>query len=134
MKLIDVYDAPEAEDILWQLLSERPPEANISHKKMPTAAEHRAYIASRPYLDWRLIDAGEYVGAVYLGRWRELGVAVLRRHQGNGYARNALVMMMERHGSGRFLANIAPRNDRSRDLFAGMGFRQIQHTYELWVP
>lgn len=133
MRLVDVYsvDREVASDILWMLLSERPPEANISHQQMPTLTEHLAFIEGRPYFVWYLVDVGEdrHVGAVYLTRMREIGVGILRRYRGNQYGRSAVHMLMERH-PGRFLANVAPANYESQSMFLDMGFRMISQTYE----
>lgn len=135
MRLISVYEYPGADEILLDLLSERPKEANISHKRMPSLEDHRRFIASMPYKAWCLIDCGEIVGSVYLTDRNEIGIAIFRQHQGKGYARNAIVMMMEKHPKvKRFIANVAPGNQRSIDLFSGMNFRHIQNTYELIVP
>lgn len=134
MKLVDVYTVlPDATDILWALLTERTPEMNISHRHMPTLAEHQAFIASKPYQAWYVIDAGEerYIGAAYLTRQREIGIGILKRYRGMGYGRLATLMLMERHRGGRFLANIAPRNFSSQAMFQDLGFNLLQHTYEL---
>jgi RimJ/RimL family protein N-acetyltransferase len=130
MRLVDVHSEPQAVDVLWQLLSERSPEVNISHRAMPTPAEHAAFIASRPYAHWYLIDVGSFAGAVYLSKQREIGVGVLKRYRGQHYGRNAVLMLMEKH-PGRFLANINPRNEDSLRMFQGLGFFQLQVTYAL---
>jgi RimJ/RimL family protein N-acetyltransferase len=130
MKLIDAYGHPQTEDILWGLLFERTPQQSISHKRMPTVTEHRAYIASKPHQHWYLIDCGDIVGAIYLSHQREIGIGILHAYRGKRYAPNAVRMLMERH-PGRFLANINPANEASISLFRGLGFRQIQVTYEL---
>lgn len=130
MKLVDVYTAEEASDILWALLAERTPEANISHQGMPSPKRHREFVASKPYLHWYLIDVGAYAGAVYLTHSREIGVGVLNRYRGHRYGVNAVRMLMQQH-PGRFLANINPRNVDSIQMFLDLGFRQLQVTYEL---
>ncbi len=130
MRLIDIYTEGESVDLLWKLLAEREPHQSISHKKMPTPAEHHAFVESRPYLHWYLIDAGDFVGAVYLSKQREIGVGVLRRYRGNGYGRNAILALMEKH-PGPFLANVNPVNGDSIRLFAGLGFKLLQQTYAL---
>lgn len=130
MKLIDLYGAAEAEDVLWQLLGERTPEVNISHKKMPSLDEHHAFIASKPHPHWYLIDTGasDYVGAIYLTQQREIGIGILRRFWGFGYGKMATQMLMDRH-PGKFLANINPSNYKSSAMFRDLGFSHIQNTY-----
>lgn len=133
MRLVDLYRVAEAPALLYRLLEEREPDVNISHKAMPSWRQHLAFIRSRPYRAWYLIEAdGGYVGAVYLSRQNEIGVFVLREHRGKGYGSAAVRKVMERHRSvKRFLANINPRNQRSIALFSDLGFRHIQNTYEL---
>jgi RimJ/RimL family protein N-acetyltransferase len=132
MKLLDVYEAPiVATDVLWRLLAERTPEQSISHKRMPTREEHEAFVASRPYPVWCLIDHhGEVVGACYLTQQREVGVSIFNSHRGEGLGHHALQMLMAQH-PGKFLANINPQNLRSIRLFQSLGFNLIQHTYAL---
>jgi RimJ/RimL family protein N-acetyltransferase len=132
MKLIDVYDDTVAHAVLlWQLLSERTPEQSISHKRMPTAEEHAAFVLSQPYQHWYVIEhEGVLVGACYVSKQQEIGIAVLRAHRRRGYACAALSELVQRH-PGRLLANINPANTASVKLFASHGFRHIQQTYAL---
>src|SRR5574341_2215465 len=124
MKLVDVYASPEAARVLYDLLAEREPHQNISHKALPSFDEHCAFVASRPYEAWYLIvdDAAPDeralapVGAIYLSKQREVGLFVFKAHQARGYGRRALAELKLRH-SGRLLANIAPDNERSQRFF-----------------
>lgn len=142
MRLLDVYTHRGAADLLYQLLSEREPHQNISHRAMPSMEEHLAFIASRPYAAWYIVEAvtdcvddvaliTEDVGAVYLTHAREIGVGILKRWRRQGYAAHAVRALMKRH-PGRFLANINPTNEPSIALFHKLGFgpQPIQHTYE----
>lgn len=130
MRLLDVYGTPDAESVLYRVLAEREPHQSISHKRMPTWAEHCAFVASRPYAHWYLIDCGDIVGAAYLSHQREIGIGILKCHRGNNYGLNALRLLIQAH-PGRLLANINPSNTDSIRLFTGLGFIMIQQTYEL---
>jgi RimJ/RimL family protein N-acetyltransferase len=145
LRLLNAYENREAEAILWRLLEEREPHQNISHRRMPTPEEHRAFIASRPYAAWYLIEVvtdcvdtvaliTEIAGAVYLTRDNEIGVGILKRFRGFGYGREAVRALMAKHPNGRFLANINPANESSRAMFESLGFRHIQNTYEALSP
>lgn len=118
---------------LYELLKQRPAYANISHKLMPSFDEHQSFIASKPYAHWYVIMAqkGVRIGAIYLTENNEIGVAILKTHQGKGYAERAIKALMKQHPQERYLANIAPHNEASRELFSKLGFAPIQHTYEL---
>lgn len=129
MKLIDIYgfniDAATAVDHLYALLAERKPHESISHKAMPTREQHLAFVRSRPYAAWYVFEGemgDELAGSVYLTRQREIGLSVLRRHQGQGHGRRAVLDLMRRHAGGRFLANINPANTASIALFRKLGF------------
>lgn len=131
MRLVDVHDAPAAPTVLYRLMEERTPEVNISHRELPDWDSHIAFIASRPYDAWYLIEVeGTPVGAIYLSRASEIGVFVLNEHRGHGYGKRAVEMVMAAHPRDRFLANINPANTRSIGFFEGLGFRHIQNTYE----
>jgi RimJ/RimL family protein N-acetyltransferase len=130
MKLVEV-DPDNAEHLreLYELLGERNPNECISHKQMPTFAEHVDFVSSKPYLAWYLIQEDElYLGAVYLSRQREIGIFLFPGFQGMDYGKMAVAELMVRH-PGRFLANISPENYRSQKFFEKLGFTLIQQTY-----
>ena len=131
IRLESVYRSPNnAAQILWDLLEERPAYANISHKRMPSIEEHRLFIGGLPYLDWFLILSDDVpVGAVYLTRAAEVGIAIFHKHQGNGYATEAIRQMKERY-PGKLYANVAPTNAPSHAFFSRLG-RIVQEVYEI---
>ena len=95
IRLVDVYQAPEAADLLYRLMQERPAESAIAHRRTPTPEEHRAFMAAKPYRAWCLVQAGgRYVGAVTLTPNNEVGVFILREFQRRGHARAALLELM----------------------------------------
>lgn len=131
MTLQSIYERLDRHALLYRLLAERGEEANISHKEMPSDAQHILFVESHPYQAWYFICDPEPVGACYLSRLNEIGVFVFAEHQKKGYAREAVKAVIEKHGPGRYLANIGPRNEASRFLFKGLGFKHIQDTYEM---
>jgi RimJ/RimL family protein N-acetyltransferase len=132
ISLTSVYEREGACRILFDLLKERVPEVNISHKAMPTWLEHVDFVNSRPYQAWYFIENEEgAVGAIYLSRQDEIGVFIFKWFQGYGYGTQAVLKLMEKHGPRRYLANIAPNNHPSQGMFYFLGFRLISHTYEL---
>lgn len=140
MRLIDVYAHPDALELLYELLQERPAEANISHRSLPTFEQHRQFVTRRPYEAWYLIEVGDplaaiagsvaIAGAVYLTKAREVGIFIFQAHLRNGYAAAGISLLREKH-PGKLLANVAPGNQASHALFLKLGGRVIQHTYEL---
>lgn len=129
--LISVDSDPRALEYLYRFLQERPPEANISHKKMPSWDEHCAFVMSKPYQAWYLIYVGSgIVGSIYLTRNREVGIHVTATERGKGYGGEAVAALRRLH-PGPLLANVAPTNHASILFFKRMGAKHIQNTYEL---
>ena len=130
MTLHDLYTDTPMWNLPFDLLKEREPNQNISHKEMPTWDAHCAFIQSRPYEAWYWFEsqAGEPAGCIYLSRQREIGIGVLKSQRRQGLAKAAIQALMEKH-PGEFLANINPLNSRSSKMFFKMGFELIQVTY-----
>jgi RimJ/RimL family protein N-acetyltransferase len=130
VRFVSIREVPEAPAILWDLLEEREPQQNISHRAMPSPEQHLAFVSRSPYRVWYLILAhNEWAGACYLTRQNEIGVFIFKAHRGKGYGKWAVKDMMRRFkGKRPFLANIAPGNTDSRKFFEGMGFRHVQDT------
>ena len=143
MKFVDVHKCPVAIDVLWDLLVERSeendPYVNISHSKLPTYDQHVAFVRSKPYAVWHLLDVdGAWIGYVNMTTLNEVGVWLFRKYRGKGYGKKALAKFMETtkplpavpsERSGKYLANINPKNARSIHLFEKLGFKLMQHTY-----
>jgi RimJ/RimL family protein N-acetyltransferase len=131
--LVDAYETLDAPLQLYSLLMERAPEVSISHKAMPTEAEHMAFFMSKPYPVWNLVldPDKECVGACYLTKDREIGIFIFEHWQGRGYGGLAVKLLIEQNKGKRLLANISPLNERSALMFKKLGFRHIQQTYEL---
>lgn len=131
IQLIPIKKVRDHIKILYDLLLEREDHMNISHKKMPTLAEHTAFIESDPYFQWLMIKKENvYVGSIYLTRNREVGIFIFKAHQGSGYGKAAVIELKKRVG-GRLLANINPANEKSIKFFESLGAKLIQHTYEI---
>ncbi len=83
MRLVEVQDSPAAPKLLYQLMEERTPEINISHRALPDWDSHLAFIASLPYDAWYLVEQdGDAVGAIYLSKTSEIVVFILAAHRG----------------------------------------------------
>jgi len=128
MKLVPVGRDKKSPEILYELLAERGPDESISHKEMPTWAEHLKFVRSNPYQCWYLIVVKNIpVGACYISKQREIGISIFKCFRRQGYAKQAIQMLIDKW-PGRFYANINPENGKSFDLFASLGFTTLQHT------
>lgn len=141
IRLVNIQECmPDAIEVLWRLLVERPDYANISHDGKPNHNRHVAFVTGHPYREWCLImspeDDGDgvcaWVGAVYLTHQNEIGIGILKDHQRCGYARAAIDLMMQRHPRDYYLANVAPSNFPSHKLWESFEHHAIsQITYRI---
>ena len=130
MRLIPIEDRSDAAHILWDLLADRPSNANISHREMPTWTAHEAFCKAHGYRTWRLIETPHgVVGAIYLTMNNEIGIGIFSWAQGQGYGPAAIMLLMTEYGPRRFLANVAPGNEVSRAMFEKLGFKHVQDTF-----
>lgn len=119
---------------LYELLKERDPRANISHREMPSFARHIEFVLSKPYARWYVIIHSEKnVGSVYLTKNDEIGIFIKKNIQGRGIGIQALKLLIKENPRTRYLANVSPKNKKSIRFFKNNGFSLIQHTYELQI-
>lgn len=114
---------------LFSLLKERDKIANISHRRMPTMSEHEFFVKSMPYSKWWIIyKDGSMCGTVYITKGNEIGIQIKLEFQRQGIALDVLKRVIDNY-PGELLANIAPKNTASQELFRKLGFVHIQNTY-----
>lgn len=117
---------------LYDLLKERDPIVNISHKKMPSYEKHVKFVMSKPYSKWYIIKyKNQKTGSIYLTNQNEIGIFMKKEMQHKGIGKKALQLLMKCNSRSRYLANISPKNSKSIKFFEENGFRLIQYTYEL---
>lgn len=144
MNLVSVYtdDAIAFNNnclFLYDLLKERDPAANISHRgEMPPFFQHVTFVQSRPYHAWYIAEhEGEKIGSAYLtnpgpGMYGdEIGIFLSKGWKGRGFGAQILHRLMQAHPRPRYLANVAPGNEASLAFFEKQGFKPLQVTYEL---
>jgi hypothetical protein len=117
---------------LYTLLGERHPNANISHKKMPSYNEHVKFVTSKPYSKWYVINyQNQSAGSIYLTKNDEIGIFIKKGFQGIGLGNLALHLLIKANPRPRYLANVNPKNLKSIEFFKKNQFKLIQYTYEL---
>lgn len=145
LTLRSVYKNPHGAEILYELLRERSEEddplVNISHRALPPWHKHLRFFRSHPYRAWYFVkEDGLIAGYVYASRQNEIGIVLSKDYRGRGIGRWAVSTVTTRHKplpakpgirSGRWLANINPKNERSVAMFSRLGFNQLQVTYAL---
>ena len=117
---------------LYELLSVRKPNVNISHKKLPTYVKHVKFVMSKPYSKWYIIYcATEKIGSVYITKQDEIGIHFKEQNITNKIRSKVLKMIIRKNPRNRYLININPRNTSLRNFLKNEGFELIQHTYEI---
>jgi len=117
---------------LYELLLEREPSVNISHKKIPTFQQHLKFINSKPYSRWYIIKKNDQkIGSIYLTKQNEIGIFIKKEFQKEGLGMKSMKLLIMKNPRSSYLANINPKNLKSAKFFKKFGFKLIQHTYEL---
>ena len=140
MIFTDIRFHAEGAALAWQLLLERPTEANISHSILPTPDEHEDFVAHHPYRVWLVIAVdGVSVGALYLTMMNEVGIAILAAHRRKGYGTAAVRKIIDAWPplakqtgvrNEHYIAHVAPENVKSMKMFTQMGARLLNLTYQ----
>ena len=117
---------------LYNLLKERDPLANISHKKMPSYHEHLLFVSSKPYSKWYVILYGaNKVGSIYITAQNEIGIFIKKSFQDKQIGSVVLKKLIQKNPKKRYLANVSPKNKNSINFFKKNKFKLIQYTFEL---
>ena len=128
LRTVNIHDF----HFLLNLLKERDPKANISHKKMPTYSEHVKFVKSKPYSKWYIIESSKIkVGSIYLSKNDEIGIFLKKTYQSKGIANKAVELLIQKNPRKRYLANVNPKNLNSIKFFKKNNFKLIQYTFEL---
>ena len=116
---------------LFDLLKERDPRVNISHRKMPTYSQHTKFIKLKPYSKWYIIlKSKQKIGSIYLSKNDEIGIFLSKKFQGKNVGNFVLNELMKKNPRKRFLANVNPKNKKSISFFKNNNFKLIQYTFE----
>ena len=117
---------------LHNLLKERNSKINISHKRMPTWEEHVRFVKSKPYSKWYIIyNKDEKIGSIYLSKQSEIGIHLLKKYEKESIHLESIKKLMLLNSKIKFRANVSPKNKNYIMLFEKLGFKMVQHTYEL---
>ena len=117
---------------LYELLKNKDPNANISHKKMPGYDEHIEFVASKPYTNWYIIEYDKKnVGAIYLSKQDEIGISINNDYEYDQIAETALKLLMKLNPRKHYLANVSPKDTSSQKFLLKNGFTGLEYVYEL---
>ena len=117
---------------LYQLLKNKDPNSNISHKKMPTYDEHVEFVMSKPYTIWYVIECDKKnVGAIYLSKHDEIGISINNNYEYKDIAKPALKSLMELNPRKRYLVNVGPKDTKAQEFLLKNGFSGLEYVYEI---
>ena len=119
MPVIEIKPVKQSDiRFLYNQLKERDSKINISHRVMPSYAEHSRFVLSKPYSRWYIIfHNNKKIGNVYLTRLNEIGIFVLKSIKIKGIGNIVLKEVMKKNPRPRYLANVSPRNSKSSEFF-----------------
>ena len=117
---------------LYELLKNKAPNANISHKKMPTYDEHIKFVLSKPYTNWYVIEYDEKnAGAIYLSKRDEIGISISNDYEYEQIAKTAIKLLIELNPRKRYLVNVSPKDIRTQEFLLKNGFSGLEYVYEM---
>lgn len=117
---------------LYEILKQRDPTINISHKTMPTYVEHTKFWESKPYQYAGIIETDNTrQGYCYITRNNEIGIFIEEKHKGKGLGKKTIRILLRKFQGQTMYANINPLNEPSKNLFKKFGFKKIQETYKI---
>ena len=117
---------------LYDLLKNKDPNANISHKKMPSYDEHVKFVMSKPYTNWYIIEYDKKnVGTIYLSKQDEIGISINNDYEYDQIVKSALKLLMKLNQRKRYLANVGPKDVKSQEFLLKNGFTSLEYVYEI---
>ena len=117
---------------LYELLKNKDPNSNISHKKMPSYDEHLKFVSSTPYTNWYVIEYDEKnVGAIYLSKRDEIGISIGSNYEYEQIAKVAIKLLMELNPRKRYLVNVSPKDITAQEFLLKNGFSGLEYVYEM---
>ena len=117
---------------LYELLKNKDPNSNISHKKMPSYDEHVEFVMSKPYTNWYIIECDKKnVGTIYLSKQDEIGISINNDYEYDQIAKTALKLLMKLNPRKRYLANVSPKDVKSQEFLLKNGFTGLEYIYEM---
>ena len=118
---------------LYNLLAERKPHENISHKKLPSYSTHVKFIKSKPYSKWVLIEyRDKIIGSAYLSKNNEIAIWIKKsvRDYRMAIRKKILQEIITKFTRKKYFANLNPRNKKMIDFYKKNGFELIHFTFE----
>ena len=119
-------------DFLYNLLKERNPISNISHKKMPSFRNHIKFVSSKPYKKWYVIKmSNNSIGSIYLSYQNEIGFFLKKEYDDVTISNSVIKSFMKKNPLNEYFVNISPKNTKLIKFYKNLGFSLLQKTFKL---
>ncbi len=107
-------------DFLYDLLKEKDPRANISHKMMPSFSK------------WYVIEVStNNIGSIYLTQNNEIGISIKNDFEAKEIISQIINLLIKKHPRSKYFVNVNPKNGKYIQFLKNHKFHLIQHTYQL---
>ena len=117
---------------LYEMLKERKPEENISHKEIPSMKQHISFISSKPYSKWYIIlYKKEKAGTIYLSKQDEIGIHIKNDYKNLEIDKDVVRIIIKKNPRKKYFANISIKNRKLMKFFESQKFCKLQVTYEI---
>ena len=119
-------------EFLYDLLAERNPISNISHKTMPSFKTHQKFVSSKPYKKWYIVKLSqESIGSLYLSYQNEIGLFLKKQYNNVEIANFILELFIKKNPQPEYFVNINPKNKKLINFYKNFGFSLLQKTFKL---
>tara|TARA_B110000014_G_scaffold229658_1_gene190695 strand:- start:200 stop:628 length:429 start_codon:yes stop_codon:yes gene_type:complete len=119
-------------EFLYEMLAEREPISNISHKKMPSFRSHQKFVLSKPYKKWYIVKhSQDSIGSLYLSHQNEIGFFLKKQYNDVKTANFILKLFMKKNPQSEYFVNINPKNKKLINFYKNFGFSLLQKTFKL---
>ena len=116
-------------EFLYEMLKERNPTINVTHKKLPLFNKHLEFIKSKPYDAWYIIEIkSKPVGHIYIDNESRIGWFIKKEFKGFGFVIPAFDELKTLHKRKNYLGKVNPNNFEAQNLLTKLKF-VLKNTY-----
>jgi len=121
VKLKEVTE--EDAKFLYEMLKERDSIINVTHKKLPSFAQHLQYIKSQPYDAWYIILVeSKKVGHIEIFSDDRIGWFLKKEFKGFGFVIPAFEELKKLHKREKYIGKVNPKNFEAQNLLIKLKF------------
>jgi len=112
---------------LYELLANRDPNENISHKTMPTWEEHVKFNNNKPYYIDRIIYLNDKpLGRLYVTSTSRIGIRIKNR----SFKKIIIEEILKTYNPCKHFINVSPKDKVFKKILKKYKYKKIQETYE----